>query len=321
MILSKEPIPMVPIPQLHLRQRPLPTITSERDSFLAHCRDRRNLAPNTLDAYRYDLTAAALILAGPLETITTQDVEAYLATRREKAGTTNRRIVSLRRFFRWACAQGYCASNPLDQIEAKGDDTHLPRPIDKVADLKALDAVIAAAPQPYRVMFTILRETGMRADEVLSLNVGDVTLEAGREGLRVREAKNNTDRTVVLDPDQMKRTLRLLRAWLRDLGDTAVPTTPLFCSNRGTRVAYDTLHYQWIKICIAAQLVDVIDGKAQPRYTIHQLRHTVGTELIKDLPEQIVSRILGHRDPRSTRRYADVNEDQVRVALARRRQR
>jgi hypothetical protein len=44
-------------------------------------------------------------------------------------------------------------------------------------------------------------------------------------------------------------------------------------------------------------------------------------DLIKDLPEQIVSRILGHRDPRSTRRYADVNEDQVRVALARRRRR
>ena len=38
----------------------------------------------------------------------------------------------------------------------------------------------------------------MRADEVLNLNVGDVVLDAGREGLRVREAKNKHDRVVVL---------------------------------------------------------------------------------------------------------------------------
>jgi hypothetical protein len=61
-----------------------------------------------------------------------------------------------------------------------------------------------------------------------------------------------------------------------------------------------------------------VDGREQPRYTIHQLRHTLGSNLIRELPEQIVSRVLGHRDPRSTRRYAEVNEEQVRVALAER---
>jgi len=121
MILSKEPTPMVPITHLHLRQRPMPTITSERDSFLAYCRDRLNLAPNTLDAYRYDLTAAAVILAGPLETITTHDVEAYLATRREKAGTTNRRIVSLRRFSRGPV--GRAIAHPIRSTRSKPSET------------------------------------------------------------------------------------------------------------------------------------------------------------------------------------------------------
>ena len=160
----------------------------------------------------------------------------------------------------------------------------------------------------------------MRADEVLSLNVGDVVLDAGREGLHVREAKNNRDRMVVLDSDRMKRSLRLLRSWVRALGPQVAPTTPLFHSNRGTRVSYDALHYQWAKICQAAKLVDAVNGQEQPRYTIHQLRHTVGSTLIRDLPEQIVSRILGHRDPRSTRRYAEVTEAQVRKALAQQRQ-
>jgi len=76
------------------------------------------------------------------------------------------------------------------------------------------------------------------------------------------------------------------------------------------------LHYRWLQICKMANLIDLADGKAQPRYTIHQLRHTVGSTLIAQYPEQIVSRMLGHRDPRSTRRYAEVNEDQVRAALS-----
>jgi integrase/recombinase XerD len=59
----------------------------------------------------------------------------------------------------------------------------------------------ARASQPYRLIFTRLRETGMRADEVLRLNVGDVILDPGHEGLRVREAKNNQDRMAVLDSD------------------------------------------------------------------------------------------------------------------------
>jgi integrase/recombinase XerD len=63
----------------------------------------------------------------------------------------------------------------------------------------------------------------------------------------------------------------------------------------------------------------MVDDVEQHRYTIHQLRHTVASELIKAYPEQIVSRILGHRDPRSTRQYAEVNEDQVRAALAKKR--
>jgi integrase len=57
--------------------------------------------------------------------------------------------------------------------------------------------------------------------------------------------------------------------------------------------------------------MDQIDGAERHRYTIHQLHYTVASELIKVYSEHIVSRLLGHRDPRSTRRYAEVNEDQT----------
>jgi integrase/recombinase XerD len=307
---------ITPFPRAQLHEH---TIADELQAFLAYCRNRRGLSANTVTAYRKDLIAAGAALCAPLDKISIADIEANLVSRNEKPGTTNRRIVSLRRFFRWCIRQGYCDRNPLEVIEAKQDDEHLPRSIQTDSDLWALDGAIARSPQPYRLIFTLLRETGMRADEVLSLNVGDVVLDAGREGLRVCEAKNNRDRMVVLDSDRMRRSLRLLRSWVRDLVPHAAPTTPMFRSNRGTRVSYDALHYQWVKVCQAANLIDAVDGQEQPRYTIHQLQHTVGSTLIRELPEQIASRILGHRDPRSTRRYAEVTEEQVWMALAQKR--
>jgi integrase len=50
-----------------------------------------------------------------------------------------------------------------------------------------------------------------------------------------------------------------------------------FRSNRGTTVSYNALHYQWAQVCAAAGLMQD-DGR--PRYTLHQLRHTRGSDLI-----------------------------------------
>lgn len=306
---------MAPRTQLRLRP-PQATIASELGAFLDDLRLRRGLAANTIASYRYDLRTASQVLTGPLAEITTQQIEAFLRGRAERPSTSNRRIASLSRFFTWALKHGLCDHHPVLLIDTTRDVLRLPRPI-RDDDLPALDAAIAKAAPPYRLLFTLLRETGLRANEVLHLNVGDVVLVPSREGLRIREAKNHIERVVVLNADLMKHSLRLLRSTLRELGPVDA-SMPLFRSNRGTRIAYDTLYYQWQRLCIVAQLLTP-DGK--PRYTIHQLRHTAGTAFLRDYPEHIVSRMLGHRDPRSTRRYAAVTEDQVRAVLAERRQR
>jgi integrase/recombinase XerD len=175
-----------------------------------------------------------------------------------------------------------------------------------------VERAIAAAPQPFRLALTILRETGMRAGEVLALNLGDVTLDPSREALQVRDPKNRSERVVVLGPTATPRSLRGLRALLRERrGEPA--HTPLFRSNRGTRLSYDALHYQWALACLAAGLAD---DAGRPRYTLHQLRHTRATELVEQGQRlEIVQRVLGHRDPRSTQGYAELAEAQLRAAL------
>ena len=285
---------------------PVPTIASVRDDYLSYLRDVRGRAPNTVRAYAADLRAAGAALPGDLTALDHRAIEAWLATVPSPA-TRQRRLASLGGLCVWALREDLITRDPTALITVAAPDTALPRPIPH-ADLARLDAAIAVTAQPYRLIVTILRETGMRASEALGLNAGDVTLDAGREALRIVGAKNNTDRTVVLTPDATPRTLRGLRAWLRV--EPRAPHTPLFVSARGTRVSYDALEYQWRALCAVADMGAI---------TLHQLRHTVATDLIADLPEHIVSRVLGHKDPRSTRRYAEVSEAQVRAALSRRR--
>ncbi|WP_298815989.1 tyrosine-type recombinase/integrase [Chloroflexus sp.] len=281
------------------------TIISELEHFLIDLRQEDGLSENTITSYRCDLRTAGAVLNQDLTTITTEDIQQFLASRREQPGTTNRRIASLGRFFRWAMARGYITHNPLDRINGRFPTEHRPQPIASETELRALDQAIAAAPQPYRLIFTLLREIGIRTDEVLNLNLGDVILEPGREMLLVRDSKSGSKRMIALTPDAMPRSLRGLRSWVREM-EHCPPETPLFRSSRGTRVSYDTLHRRWVAVCKAARLMDTVEGRAQPRYTLHHLRHTAAAELITFYPEQVVRRILGHRDPRSTRRYTEL---------------
>ena len=214
-----------------------------------------------------------------------RDLEAWLVRPPAATSTVGRRLATFRHYFAWACRQGLCVRNPLTERA------------------------------PLRGRRPLPRETGMRVGEVLELRWGDVTLDSGREALRVREPKNGVERAVVLGPTATPRTVRGLRAARRAAGRTLADYDLVFRSNRGTRISYDAVHYQWSKLCAAAGL---LDATGAPRYTPHQLRHTRGSELIAEGQRiEIVQRVLGHRDIRSTLGYAELQEAQIRAALER----
>lgn len=291
------------------------TIAEHVDPFLAYLADVRRMAPNTVRAYRSDMTVLAARLTGDIAACTHRDLEVALAADRHAApATRQRRQAALCSFFRWALRDGLVATPIADMLDAPTVDRALPRPI-PAADRGTVERIIAASPHPHTLVLTILRETGMRVSEVVGLNIGDITLTAGNEGLLVRNAKNNVDRVVVLGPDATPKTLRVLRAHLRALGAAALPHQPLVTSDRATRLTYAAVEKHWRQACIRAGLAD--DGAA--KYTLHQLRHTLATELIREVREDVVGRQLGHKDPRSTRRYAELQEADVRAALGRRR--
>src|SRR5262245_27846938 len=77
------------------------------------------LARNSLAAYRRDLQALASWLGERSLLATTEaELHSYLAEQftRSRASTANRRLATLRRFFRWALRDGKIAADPTLQL-------------------------------------------------------------------------------------------------------------------------------------------------------------------------------------------------------------
>ena len=197
------------------------TLSDLVEPFLNHLAGLRQVRPNTLRAYRYELLAASAHFTGSLDELTLGELEQWISRLPASSSTMGRRAAALSRSFDWAIRHEFCQRNPLAAREPIRSRRRLPRPIRTQTEQVDLDAAIAHAPQPYRLMFTLLCETGMRVGEVLDLRRGDVTLESGREGLKVREPKNGVERMIVLGPTATPKTRWGLRAYLRAMGSAS----------------------------------------------------------------------------------------------------
>ncbi|MGP4103552.1 tyrosine-type recombinase/integrase [Nonomuraea sp. KM90] len=71
---------------------------------------------------------------------------------------------------------------------------------------------------------------------------------------------------------------------------------------------YRTAMHQWLKAC------DVRDEHGRlVKVTPHQFRHTLGTRLInRDVPQEVVRRILDHDSPMMTAHYARLSDTTIR---------
>jgi integrase/recombinase XerD len=186
----------------------------------------------------------------------------------------------------------------------------LPRPICEQHEQRALDAAIGAAPQPYRLIFTVLRETGMRLGEALELRWGDVTLEKG-----AKRSVSERPRMASSAPSCWARQLRLT------------------CCAGCVRHGVPTATFPRITSCCSVPIVAppshtspcTTSGPSCARWlgcsmppglpATHQLRHTRGSDLIAQGHRvEIVQRVLGPRDIRSTLGYAELQETHVRAA-------
>lgn len=165
-----------------------------------------------------------------------------------------------------------------------------------------------------RLITVILIRCGLRISDAVKLPFDCVVTDADNATyLKYFNHKMNREALVPID-EELARLIaeqqrRVLQHWPRCPGVLLPRLTTNPDGNQPYSAAtYRSALYRWVKCC------DVRDEHGRPVHlTPHQWRHTLGTRLInRDVPQEVVRRILDHDSAEMTSHYARLHDTTVR---------
>jgi integrase len=169
---------------------------------------------------------------------------------------------------------------------------------------------LARFPDPaHRLITQILIRTGLRVSDALRLDRDCVITDPGG-GAYLRYLNHKMKRQALVPIDDELRALITAHA-TRATGTSLLfprPTKNPDGTAPTSSSTYRIALYRWLADC------DVRDEHGRPVHlTPHQWRHTLGTRLInRDVPQEVVRRILDHDSPQMTAHYARLHETTIR---------
>src|SRR4051812_32065899 len=275
---------------------------------------RRNAAPRTRMAYRTDLVAlAAWATAQGIEPtdIDHRTLRRHAATLSEEgngATTVARKLAAARALFRALREHGLVAQNPAELVAAPKRARNLPSvlPSDDVAAL--LDRIPASTPLELRdrAMFELAYASGLRAEELVNLNVGSVDFDA--EEVRV-EGKGSKTRVVPVGEAALKRMSDYIERGRPALDQRRMTAPALFLSKSGRRLSTSDVRRRlrvWARQAALA-------GHVHP----HALRHSFATHLLDGGADlRAIQEMLGHTSVSTTQIYTRVESARLKRAYA-----
>jgi site-specific recombinase XerD len=275
---------------------------------------RRGAAEKTRHAYAVDGAQFARWAIAQRLTPTTTTPRAL---RRYAAGLTEagqapstvaRKLASLRALFRTLVEHGELLQNPADLLSAPRRGQRLPRVL-KAAEVSALlDRIPAGTALALRdrALFELAYASGLRAEELVNLDVGSIDFD----GERVRvEGKGGKTRLVPTGEPALQAIDRYVRRGRAALV-TADPTSALFVSKSGRRLSTSDVRRRlrvWTRHAAGA-------AGASP----HALRHSFATHLLDGGADlRSIQELLGHASISTTQVYTRVESARLRTAYAR----
>jgi site-specific recombinase XerD len=175
------------------------------------------------------------------------------------------------------------------------------------------------------IVFTSLL-AGLRADELITANIGDIRRTHQDGGVLHVRGKGNKDRRIpvgtelldVLEDYLQTRTARFSQkrrqASSGDALSTFSPTAPLFLGADGERITRGTLQYRILRAFKKAG----INGERASGALVHGLRYTFATELANaNVSVYALMKLLGHESMATSQRYVDGAGTETRAAAER----
>lgn len=138
-------------------------------------------ARHTLDATRRDLDQlAAAIGDDPVERVSRADLERFVESlRRERANGTaslRRKVATLKAFFRFARREGRVPDDPSATLPYPPPEE---QEVEALSDEQVERLLAEAATEAHRTLLLLMLDAGLKREEVLALQVQDVSFEDG----------------------------------------------------------------------------------------------------------------------------------------------
>jgi len=279
-------------------------------SFLDYLVSDKKYSKNTLAAYNNDLsqlsdyvksqsTASTSDFAEPK--LNAQILSGYLQnlrTRRYTPSTVARKIAAAKSFLKFMIKRGKLRSDLAPSLASPQVNKPLPKPL-SISEVRRLLSEPAKSStidaKRDKTMLELLYATGLRASELMALNIKDV--DTKRNAVRCVGTGSKT-RVVPIDSSIARLVKEYVDAVRPELMNDEKETA-LFLNRRGERL---TRQGFWQIVQGYADKVE-LSGKVTPR----SLRHSFAAHKLKSgVDLQSVQELLGHAHISTTRAYTQV---------------
>jgi integrase/recombinase XerD len=287
-------------------------LPSPVEEFLSWMASERGRSPNTLAAYRRDLTGYCAWLTGERATLLTVEraqLDRFVQARRASGAAPSsvaRQLAAIRMLHRFLAEDGVRPDDPAADVEGVRVPAGIPHPLSEDEVARLLAAVVAGDPVSLRdrALLELLYATGARISEACGLSLGDIDrdnrlVRVFGKGAKERIVPFGRAAGAALDDWLVARPHLEPVRWARRGDQEAV-----FLNTRGARLSRQAA---WAIVTKYGDRVGLA-GTLSP----HVLRHSCATHLLDHGADlRIVQEMLGHASISTTQVYTKVSQERL----------
>jgi len=280
------------------------------EHFIQYLSFEKRYSPHTIGAYEHDVQQfidfADLTSIKDFQEVNTFLIRGWIVQLIDDGisnRSVNRKLATLRTYFKWLRKEGQITTNPLAKLQGPKNEKRLPVFV-KESELESAKTSLLFSTDFNGVrdelMFELFYQTGIRLSELIGLKDSDVS----EQHIKVL-GKRSKERLIPIS-NQLSQTIQLFRTMKKKMH---IDSLKLFTRENGLDL-YPSLVYRKINTILATLTTS---DKKSP----HVLRHTFATHLLnRGTGLETLKDLLGHANLSATQVYTHNSFAQLTAVYA-----